>query len=103
LNGNQYRCVITGECGTITSNAATLHIKKANQTLVFQLLRLPLRSTTPTHSSGYGFFGPAVAYSSSAPLTNNGADYTMTSGMGTGIVKYNQAVMPITILLLKLQ
>ncbi|WP_210465319.1 MBG domain-containing protein [Rufibacter roseolus] len=35
--------------------------------------------------------GLAIEYSSSAPLSNIGDTYTMNSGTGTGIVKYNQA------------
>ncbi|RNI29118.1 MBG domain-containing protein [Rufibacter latericius] len=35
--------------------------------------------------------GLAVVYSSSAPLSNIGDTYTMNSGTGTGIVRYNQA------------
>ena len=35
--------------------------------------------------------GLDVAYTSSAPLSNVGTLYTMNSGTGTGVVKYNQA------------
>ena len=35
--------------------------------------------------------GLPVAYTSSAPLSNVGTLYTMNSGTGTGVVKYNQA------------
>ena len=35
--------------------------------------------------------GLPVAYTSTAPLGNVGALYTMNSGIGTGVVKYNQA------------
>ncbi|HEY3369298.1 MAG TPA: MBG domain-containing protein, partial [Prolixibacteraceae bacterium] len=35
--------------------------------------------------------GLPVAYTSTTPLSNTGANYTMNSGTGTGIVRYNQA------------
>lgn len=70
----------------------TLTIGKADQTITV--------TTASPASAKYGSSftvaatsssGLAVAYTSTAPLSNTGATYTMTAGSGTGKVRYNQA------------
>ncbi|SFB58398.1 hypothetical protein, partial [Algoriphagus aquimarinus] len=72
--------------------ATTGVITKANQTITV---------TTPSPATAIyntnfsvvatATSGLAVVYTSTAPLSNSGTDYTMTSGTGTGVVRYNQA------------
>ncbi|WP_394369743.1 S8 family serine peptidase [Flavihumibacter profundi] len=70
----------------------TLTINKADQTITVV--------TASPASANYGTSftvaatassGLPVTYTSAAPLSNTGATYTMTSGIDTGRVRYNQA------------
>ncbi|MDP2088686.1 MAG: MBG domain-containing protein [Flavobacteriaceae bacterium] len=92
MNGNQYRCVVTNSCGSANSNSATLTVNKANQTITVSTPSpaSAVYNTTFTVAATASS-GLAVAYTSDAPLSNVGAVYTMNSGIGTGVVKYNQA------------
>ncbi|WP_128397011.1 YDG domain-containing protein [Botryobacter ruber] len=92
MNGLQYRCVVTNACGAATSIAATLNIKKADQTITV----VTASPASAVYNMGFtvaatASSGLAVSYGSAAPLSNMGADYTMNSGTGTGKVIYSQA------------
>lgn len=90
------RTLQVAAAATTNYNAATktvtLVVDKANQTITV---------TTPSPASATyntsftvaatASSGLSVAYTSSSPLTNTGSSYTMNSGTGTGVVKYNQA------------
>jgi hypothetical protein len=91
-NSYQYRCVVTNGCGSATSTAATLNIKKADQ-IITVTTASPSSATYNTSFTvaATATSGLAVTYTATAPLSNSGATYTMNSGTGTGVVKYNQA------------
>jgi hypothetical protein len=75
-----------------SSDSETFAIGKADQTITVTTAS----PASATYNTGFtvaatASSGLTVAYTSTAPLSNTGANYTMNSGTGTGVVKYNQA------------
>ena len=75
-----------------TSKTVKINVLKADQTIT---VVTPSPATAIYNTSftvaAISSSGLPVAYTSTAPLGNVGALYTMNSGIGTGVVKYNQA------------
>jgi hypothetical protein len=92
MSGNQYRAVFTNACGSASSNAATLTVNKADQTITINTdapaTAVFNTSFTVAASASSGL---PVSYSASGVCSHVGATFTMTSGTGTCTVHYNQA------------
>ncbi|MDO8965268.1 S-layer family protein, partial [Algoriphagus sp.] len=97
INAGSYTVTATVAASTdgfykqASSVATPFNIAKANQTITVTTAS----PASAVFSTGFTVAATAssglpVAYSSSAPLSNVGADYTMNSGTGTGVVIYNQ-------------
>ena len=96
LNAGANQTLSVSAAATPNYNAATktvlINVNKADQTITV----LTPSPASAVYNTGFtvsatASSGLAVVYTSTAPLSNTGANYTMTSGTGTGVVKYNQA------------
>ncbi|WP_316813794.1 putative Ig domain-containing protein [Pedobacter heparinus] len=71
MSGYTYRCVVTGTCGTATSNAATLTVKA-----------LPVATATPASQTITSGQSTGIALTSSP----SGASFTWTAATTSGVV-----------------
>jgi len=91
-DAGSYDVVVSNGCGTVTSNAATLTVNKADQSISVTT-HAPANAVynTTFNVAATAISGLPVSFSSSGVCSNVGATFTMTSGTGTCTVHYNQA------------
>lgn len=94
-DAGSYDVVVSNDCGTVTSNAATLTVNKANQTITVTTHAPSTAAYNSTFNvAATASSGLSVSITTSGVCTGSGtgsATITMTSGTGTCTVRYNQA------------
>ncbi len=84
-DAGSYTCVVTGSCGSVTSNAAVLVVNKLTQTITFGALTAKTYGNAPfTVSATGGASGNAVTFTSS---DNSIAECSGTNGTTITILK----------------